>query len=282
MPLIVEQRILAPRVSWLRVVAPEVAAKAAPGQFVMVRLDEKAERIPLTIVEADRENGTIVLVVQEVGRSTADLVRLQAGDTIRDLLGPLGRPTEIERVGTVVCVGGGIGVAPILPQARRHREVGNRVLGIIGAQTKELLILEEEMRAVCERLLVTTDDGSYGRKGLVTDALAELLAEEPEVASVTAIGPVPMMQAVAELTRPRGIKTIVSLNPIMVDGSGMCGGCRVTVGGETKFACVDGPEFDGHLVDFAELRRRQGFYREEERRALLAAAAGEGCRCRNA
>ncbi|NLG84355.1 MAG: sulfide/dihydroorotate dehydrogenase-like FAD/NAD-binding protein [Firmicutes bacterium] len=280
MPLIVEQRILAPRVSWLRVAAPEVAAKAEPGQFVMVRLDEKAERIPLTIVEADREEGTIVLVIQEVGRSTADLVRLRAGDTIRDLLGPLGRPTEIERVGTVVCVGGGIGVAPILPQARRHREVGNRVLGIIGAQTKELLILEEEMRAGCERLLVTTDDGSYGRKGLVTDALAELLAEEQAIASVTAIGPVPMMQAVAELTRPYGIKTIVSLNPIMVDGSGMCGSCRVTVAGATKFACVDGPEFDGHAVDFVELRRRQSFYREEERRAV--AAAGEGCRCRNA
>ena len=283
MPLILEQRTLAPRVSWLRLAAPEVAAKAEPGQFVIVRLDEKAERIPLTIVEADREKGTVVLVVQEVGRSTADLVRLGAGDEIRDLLGPLGRPAEIARVGTVVCVGGGIGVAPILPQAKRHREVGNRVLGIIGAQTRAALILEEEMRAVCHRLFVTTDDGSYGRKGLVTEALAELLAEEPGIASVTAIGPVPMMEAVAALTRLHGIKTIVSLNPIMVDGSGMCGGCRVTVAGETRFACVDGPEFDGHLVDFAELRRRQGFYREEERRALAAVAdPKEDCRCRNA
>lgn len=273
--------MLAPKVSWFRVEAPEAAAKAEPGQFVVVRLDDKAERIPLTIVEADRAAGTLTLVVQEVGRSSHDLARLRAGDEILDLLGPLGRPTEIERLGTVVCVGGGIGVAPILPQARRHKEIGNRVVGIIGAQTKELLILEEEMRDACERLIVTTDDGSYGKKGLVTEALLELLDGGLHVDQVTAIGPVPMMQAVAELTKQRGIKTVVSLNPIMIDGSGMCGGCRVTVGGETRFACVDGPEFDGHLVDFAELRRRQGMYRDEERRAMEAERDRGGCSCGN-
>ncbi|MGE5549857.1 MAG: sulfide/dihydroorotate dehydrogenase-like FAD/NAD-binding protein [Bacteroidota bacterium] len=280
MPKIVAQRMLAPKISWFRVEAPEVAAKAEPGQFVVVRLDEVAERIPLTIVEADRGAGTLTLVVQEVGRSTADLVKLATGDTLRDLLGPLGCPTEIERVGTVVCIGGGIGVAPILPQARRHKEVGNRVLGIIGAQTKGALILEEEMRQACDRLIITTDDGSYGRKGLVTEALMDLLQEGLTLAQVTAIGPVPMMRAVAEVTRPRKIKTIVSLNPVMVDGSGMCGGCRVTVAGETKFACVDGPEFDGHAVDFDELRRRQGMFRAEERRAVEAGHRG-GCQCKS-
>ena len=256
-----------------------MAAKAEPGQFVVVRLSEEGERIPLTIVEADRQAGFLTLVVQEVGKSSADLVRLVEGDEIKDLLGPLGRPTEIERIGTVVCIGGGIGVAPILPQVRKHREMGNRVVGIIGAQTKGAVILEEEMREACERLVVTTDDGSYGKKGLVTDALLDLLNEGLQVEQVTAIGPVPMMQAVAEVTRPRKIKTIVSLNPIMVDGSGMCGGCRVSVGGETKFACVDGPEFDGHLVDFGELRRRQGMYREEERRATEHGHKG-GCQCK--
>jgi len=279
MPTVVAQRMLAPKISWFRVEAPEVAVKAEPGQFVVVRLDEKAERIPLTIVETDRKVGTLTLAVQEVGRSTADLVRLVTGDTLRDLLGPLGRPTEIEPIGTIVCIGGGIGVAPILPQARRHREVGNRVLGIIGAQTKGALILEQEMQDACERLVVTTDDGSYGRRGLVTDALVDFLDEGLEADRVTAIGPVPMMAAVTEITRTRKIKTIVSLNPIMVDGSGMCGCCRVTVGGETRFACVDGPEFDGHLVDFGELRQRQGMYREEERLALEVFHQ-EGCTCK--
>ncbi len=280
LPRIICQRLLAPKISWLRVEAPEIAAKAEPGQFVVVRLDEKAERIPLTIVAADKKDGAIELVVQEVGCATADLAALTEGMAILDLLGPLGKPTEIEKAGTVVVVGGGIGVAPILPQARRHREVGNRVIGIIGAQTKAALILEDEMRGACERLLITTDDGSYGMKGLVTDALNELLAEEPSISQVTAIGPVPMMRAVVEFTRPKCIRTIVSLNPIMVDGSGMCGGCRVTVGGETKFACVDGPEFDGHLVDFDELRRRQGMYRDEERLALDSMGKG-GCSCKN-
>lgn len=279
MPRVIAQRMLAPKISWLRVEASAVAAKAEPGQFVVVRLSEEGERIPLTIVEADRQAGFLTLVVQEVGKSSADLVRLVEGDEIKDLLGPLGRPTEIERIGTVVCIGGGIGVAPILPQVRKHREMGNRVVGIIGAQTKGAVILEEEMREACERLVVTTDDGSYGKKGLVTDALLDLLNEGLQVEQVTAIGPVPMMQAVAEVTRPRKIKTIVSLNPIMVDGSGMCGGCRVSVGGETKFACVDGPEFDGHLVDFGELRRRQGMYREEERRATEHGHKG-GCQCK--
>lgn len=281
MPKILTQRMLAPRVSWLRVEAPEVAAKAQPGQFVMVRLDDRAERIPLTIVEADRESGAIILVVQDVGRASADLVRLSAGDSLLDLLGPLGHPTVIEPVGTVVCIGGGIGVAPVLPQARRHREAGNRVVGIIGAQTKSALILEEEMRVACERLLITTDDGSYGRSGLVTEALRDLLAEGLQANQVTAIGPLPMMQAVAELTRAAKIHTVVSLNPIMVDGTGMCGGCRVTVGGEVKFACVDGPEFDGHLVDFNELRRRQAMYRQEERLAIEDRKEG-GCKCANA
>ena len=281
MPEIIAQRMLTPKVSWMRVEAPEVAAKAEPGQFVVVRLDERAERIPLTIVEADRAAGVLTLVIQEAGRSTADLIGLKTGNRLSDLLGPLGRPTEIEPLGTVVCVGGGIGTAPILPQARRHREVGNRVVGIIGAQTKEALILEAEMGEACHRLVVTTDDGSYGLKGFVTDALAGLFAEGLRADQVTAIGPVPMMQAVAELTRPRRIRTIVSMNPIMVDGSGMCGCCLVTVDGETRIACEEGPEFDGHLVDFAELRRRQEMYRDEDRRAMET-GRGRDCRCGNA
>jgi ferredoxin--NADP+ reductase len=253
----------------LVVTAPRIAAARQPGQFVIVRLGDGAERIPLTIADADPEAGTITLVVQAVGKSTNDLVRLDAGDTVSDIAGPLGRPTELVEAGSAVCVGGGVGAAVLLPIAQGLHGAATSVTTIIGARTAELVILEDEL-AAAGPLVVCTDDGSNGRQGLVTDALRDVLAyHRPD--AVYAVGPVPMMRAVAELTRPLGIKTIVSLNPIMVDGTGMCGGCRVTIGGEMRFACVDGPEFDGHAVDFDELADRLATYREAEHQAWPAA-----------
>jgi ferredoxin--NADP+ reductase len=234
----------------------------------MVRTDENGERIPLTIVDSDAAAGTITLVVQAVGKTTRQLVARRAGETIADVLGPLGHPTPIERHGDVACVGGGVGAAVLLPIARALAAAGNRVHAVLGGRTRELVILERELRECSSSLELTTDDGSYGRKGQVTDALSLLLLEQP-LAAVYAVGPLPMMKAVAELTRAPGLPTWVSLNAIMVDGTGMCGGCRVSVGGLTKFACVDGPEFDGHRVDFDELARRNRSYLDEER---LAAA----------
>lgn len=264
---IVEARFLAPDIKLFRIEAPEIARKREAGQFVIVRVHERGERIPLTIAASD-DAGTITLVVQGVGKTTRLLNRLQAGDAICDVVGPLGRPSEIHFYGTAVVIGGGLGTAIAYPIAQALLYAGNRVVAILGARTKDLVILENEMRQISEEVYVTTDDGSYGEKGFVTDKLKALIAAGAPPDFVLAIGPVPMMRAVAEVTRPHGIKTVVSLNPIMVDGTGMCGGCRVIVGGRTQFACVDGPEFDAHQVDFAVLAARNAMYREAEQRAL--------------
>ena len=266
---ILEARFLAPDVKLFRIHAPRIAKKRQAGQFVIVRVHERGERIPLTIADSSLADGAIALIVQGIGKTTKLLNSLETGDALLDVVGPLGQPSEVERFGTVAVVGGGVGTAIAYPTAVAFRAAGNRVVGIVGARTKELVILESEMAAVCDRLILTTDDGSYGRKGFVTEALAEVMAGE-RVDRVLAIGPVPMMSAVSALTRPHGIKTIVSLNSVMVDGTGMCGGCRVLVGGASKFACVDGPEFDAHEVDFAVLAQRNAMYRESEAQALRA------------
>jgi len=266
---IVFARDLAPAVRLFRIEAPRIARRRKPGQFVIVRLHEDGERIPLTIADSSTEEGTITLIVQGVGKTTQLMNRLGAGDAILDVVGPLGMASEIGLFGTVAVVGGGVGAAIAYPTAKALKAAGNRVLTVLGARSRDLIILERGLREVSDELVVTTDDGSAGRKGLVTDALAEFLAAEP-VGRVLAIGPIPMMRAVAELTRPLAIKTIVSLNSIMVDGTGMCGGCRVRVGGESRFACVDGPEFDAHEVDFAVLAQRNATYREAEGQALAA------------
>jgi ferredoxin--NADP+ reductase len=248
----------------LVVEAPQIARKRQPGQFVVIRVEEKGERFPLTIVDSDPEAGTIELIVQAAGYSTNRLVEKNVGEKILDLLGPLGEPTEIENFGRVVCVAGGVGAAIIYPVARALKAAGNEVITLLGARSEKFLILEEELEETSDRLIISTDDGSKGRSGFGSDILEELLDAGENIDRVFAVGPVVMMRAVAEVTRPYGVKTIVSLNPIMVDGTGMCGGCRVTVDGEVKFACMDGPEFDGHKVDFAELMSRQSFYQEHE------------------
>jgi ferredoxin--NADP+ reductase len=276
---ITEKIDLAHRVSMFRIKAPKIARKRKAGQFVVIRLDEHGERIPLTIVESDNAAGTISIVVQEVGRTSALLCQKGKGDHILDVVGPLGLPTHIENFGTAVCVGGGIGTAVTLPIGAALKAAGNEVISIVGARNKELLILEEETRVACTELLITTDDGSYGHHGFVTNVLEDLIKDGRKIDIVIAIGPVPMMRAVAEVTRSYKIKTLVSLNPIMVDGTGMCGACRVTVNGETKFVCVDGPEFDGHDVDFAELVLRNRSYLKEERIAMDEANYHEGTRC---
>jgi ferredoxin/flavodoxin---NADP+ reductase len=266
---IVAREQLAEDVIRIEVRAPLIAAERQPGQFVIVLLDtEFGERIPLTIADADAERGTITLIVQTVGRTTHCLADLNVGDEIPNLVGPLGRPTEIKNFGTVVCIGGGIGVAALHPIVHGMHAAGNHVITIIGARRKDLVILEREMKALSDELIVCTDDGSYGRKALVTEPLKELCARTPALNLAVAIGPPIMMKFCAETTRPFGIRTIVSLNTIMVDGTGMCGGCRVSVGGETKFVCVDGPEFDGHQVDFDNMMARLGTYKEQECRAL--------------
>ena len=265
---IVEKKRLSDEVFRLRVEAPLIAEARKPGQFVIVQTDtEFGERIPLTIADADPAAGTITLIFQVVGEATHRLAALQEGEGIENVVGPLGRPTHIARVGTVVGVGGGIGVAPLYPIAQAMKRAGNRLRVIIGARTQSLVILEEEMRAVADELILCTDDGSRGRRGLVTEPLREVCERTPRPDQVVAIGPPIMMKACAEVTRPFGIPTVVSLNSIMVDGTGMCGGCRVTVGGQTRFVCVDGPEFDGHAVDFENLMRRLRAYRPLEEAA---------------
>ena len=247
--------------------APLIARKAKPGQFVILKANEDGERIPLTMAETDPAKGTITVIYMVVGKSTALFKTLQVGDGDQDVIGPLGKPTHIEKVGTVVCVGGGTGVAVLHPITRALKEAGNHVICIIGARSKDLLILEDKMRTASNELHVCTDDGSYGHHGFVTEVLKEVLAKG-DVKLAVAIGPVPMMKFVSLITKEKNVKTIVSLNPIMVDGTGMCGGCRVTVGGQTQFACVDGPEFDGHKVDYDELMRRLQAYCEEEKRCF--------------
>lgn len=262
---ILKKQELSPGILEYDIEAPRVAKKALPGQFIVLRVNEEGERVPLTIADFDRERGIVTILFQVVGASTGLLASLQEGDSILDFVGPLGQPSELsDHMGTVVFVGGGIGVAPVYPIARAAHELGNKVISILGAKTKDILIFEERMRAISDEVLITTDDGSYGIKGFVTNAIEELIKRGEKIDQVTAIGPGVMMKSVAEATRPYGIKTIVSLNPIMVDGTGMCGGCRVQVGEETKFACVDGPEFDGHLVDFRGLMARGRMYRTQE------------------
>lgn len=253
----------------LTVEAPQIARKIKPGQFVVLRVNETGERIPLTVASKDVANGTITIIFQVVGKSTALLASLKVGDAIKDLVGPLGTPAEYSRIGTVVGVGGGSGIAVLYHLLTGHREVGNHVIGIIGARSHDLLILEDEMRAVCAELIVTTDDGSYGMHGKVTDALRHLVERGEHIDRVLAVGPLVMMRAVTEMTRVYGIPTEVSLNPIMVDGTGMCGGCRCTVGGQTRFACVHGPHFDAFEVDFDELIKRNQMYTRDERISLL-------------
>jgi len=265
---IVETSLLAASVKQFKIAAPEIAKKRKPGQFIVLRINEEGERIPLTIADADPQAGIITLIFQEVGKSTIQLGKLKAGDSISDLIGPLGVPTHIEKFGTVVCIGGGIGIAPVYPIAKAMREAGNAVISIIGARTKDLLILEDEMTRVSNSLKVSTDDGSYGVHGFVSDILQDVIDQGTNINLVVAIGPVPMMRVVCNVTRNKNLKTVVSLNPIMVDATGMCGACRVTVGGRTRFVCVDGPEFDGHEVNFAELVKRQRAYLNQERQAM--------------
>jgi len=265
---ILEKEVLAPSVVRFWIEAPAVARKRRPGQFVIVRIDERGERIPLTIADADPHRGAISLVVQAVGKSTSKLNALERGAALADVAGPLGQPTRIQPGSSVCCIGGGIGAAVAYPIAAGVRALGGTVAAIIGARTRDLVILEDEMHRVATPCIVTTDDGSYGNHGLVTDALETLIDGGYVFDEVVAVGPLPMMRAVCDVTRPLGIKTIVSLNPIMIDGTGMCGGCRVTVGGEQKFVCVDGPEFDGHRVDFGELAARLRAYRDQETLAL--------------
>jgi ferredoxin--NADP+ reductase len=256
---------LVPGIHLFKVAAPAVAKKAQPGQFVVVRIDEKGERIPLTIADWDEKEGSITIVFMEVGTTTARLALLKEGDAIADFVGPLGVPAHIEKFGTVVCVAGGVGTAVVAPIARALKQAGNKIISIQGARSQDLIFWEDELGSVSDQLIVTTDDGSYGRKGVVTEPLRELLGSGEKVDRVIAIGPAIMMKFCSLTTQPFGIKTIVSLNPIMVDGTGMCGCCRVSVGGETKFACVDGPDFDGHQVDWDLLFARQRIYLDEEK-----------------
>lgn len=266
---ILSKEVLSDVTKLMDIEAPHVARSARAGQFIIIRIDEFGERIPLTIADFDREKGTITIIFQEVGKSTMQLGKMEPGDSVATFVGPLGHPTEIRNYGTVVCVGGGVGIAPIYPIARSLKEAGNTVISIIGARTRELLFWEEKMRAVSDELIVCTDDGSYGRKSLVTDPLKELLdSNDRKVAQVWAIGPAVMMKFVALATKPYGVPTVVSLNTIMIDGTGMCGGCRVLLDDGARFVCVDGPEFDAHKVDWGSLLSRLQFYRKEERLAV--------------
>ncbi|HHI30360.1 ferredoxin-NADP reductase [Methanosarcinales archaeon ex4572_44] len=264
---ILRKEELAPDINLLEIAAPMVARKARAGQFIIIRIHEWGERIPLTVADYDRDAGTITAIFLAVGKTTEELAGLASGDGIADVVGPLGNPAEVPRDSVVVFVGGGVGVAPVFCEAREFKRAGNRVISILGARTADLLIWEDRLRAVSDELYITTDDGTKGHHGFVTDVLAEILAER-EVDRVVAIGPAVMMRVVADVTRPSGVKTIVSLNPIMVDGTGMCGSCRVVVDGKTMFACVDGPEFDAHQVDFTLLMSRLAAYREEEALSL--------------
>jgi len=265
---IISRETLAAKIHLFKIEAPAVARKAQPGQFVVVRVDERGERIPLTIAAWDEKEGSVSMVFMEVGATTFRLAQLKAGESVADFVGPLGVPSDIEKFGTVVCVAGGVGVAVITPLAKALKENGNNIISILGARSKDLLFWEDKLRNASHQLIVTTDDGTYGRKGVVTEPLKELLESGEKVDRVIAIGPTVMMKFCAKTTQPFGVKTIVSLNPIMVDGTGMCGCCRVSVGGATKFACVDGPDFDGHQVDWDLLAARQRIYLDEEKRSF--------------
>ncbi|MCC5829460.1 MAG: sulfide/dihydroorotate dehydrogenase-like FAD/NAD-binding protein [Phycisphaeraceae bacterium] len=282
---IVNAKFLARDVKQLEIHAPRIARKQLPGQFVILRLHEQGERIPLTIAASDPAAGTITIIVQGVGKTTRLLNRLEAGDPILDVVGPLGKPTDIENFGRVAIIGGGVGTAIALPVARALKAAGNHVIAIVGARTADLLILLDEMRQASNELHIMTDDGSAGDQGFVTTRLEAVMKRQPPLDRVVAIGPIPMMAAVSRTTRPAGIPTIVSLNPIMVDGTGMCGGCRVQVDGRAQFACVDGPEFDAHKVDFTILAQRNSMYHDHERasaRKLDASPESELAKVRSA
>jgi ferredoxin--NADP+ reductase len=265
---ILSAEFLASNIKKFVIVAPKIALKRKAGQFVIIRLKEGGERIPLTIADSSIENGTITIIVQGIGKTTIELNTMVSGQSIMDVVGPLGKPSHIENFGTAVSIGGGVGTAIAYPTAVALKQAGNHTLSIIGGRTKEFVILEDEMRKVCDEVFVTTDDGSYGTKGFVTQKLQELIDSGRKIDFVLAIGPIPMMKAVAETTRPHKIKTVVSLNPIMVDGTGMCGGCRAMVGGKTVYVCVDGPEFDAHEVDFSLLDKRNRAYLIDEKTSL--------------
>jgi len=260
--------MLAANVLKMAIEAPDIARKRKAGQFVMLKIDRDGERIPLTIADADPTAGTVTIVAQVVGMTTARLSKMQAGDALSDFVGPLGKPTHIDKFGHVVGIGGGIGIAPLHPIAQAMKAAGNKVTSIIGARNRSLLIMGKEMERASDRVVVVTDDGSYGTKGFVTDALKTLYESREKIDLVVAIGPPIMMKMVVKLTKELGLPTLVSLNTIMIDGTGMCGGCRVTVGGETKFVCVDGPEFDGHQVDFDEMMRRLKMYDNQEKESI--------------
>jgi ferredoxin--NADP+ reductase len=271
---ILEKKILSDTVKQIKIKAPLVAKKAKPGQFIILRIDEKGERIPLTIADYDRKEGTVTIIFMEVGKTTKQLGTLKVGDTIANFAGPLGVPSEVKKYGTVICIGGGVGIAPLYPIVRALKESGNYVVSILGARNEKLLLLEDEIEKYSDEFYITTDDGSKGQKGFVSDVLQRQIDEKENIDMVMAIGPVIMMKVVSNITKKFNIKTFVSLNPIMVDGTGMCGGCRVTVRGETKFACVDGPEFDGHEVDFDNLMLRNRRFIEEEEHACKQMEVG--------
>lgn len=264
---ILENVRIAPGVNRYRIYSPEIAKICRAGQFVIIRINDRGERIPLTIADADPDKGEFILVVQEVGKTTAHLATLKSGDRLKDVVGPLGSPTHIEKLGTIIMVGGGIGIAPCYPIAKAMKKAGNRIISILGARTKDLLIMEDMMRKTSDEVNICTDDGSYGTKGLVTDLIKKYIEDQGKPDMVVAIGPVIMMKFVVKTLEPYNIPVTVSLNPIMIDGTGMCGGCRVEVGGATKFVCVDGPEFDGYAVDFGLLMRRLALYKKQEQTA---------------
>ena len=278
---IIHAEFLAPGIKRFVLEAPRIARKQKPGQFVILRIYEEGERIPVTIENSNAERGTISIVVQAAGKTTHLLNSLETGDSILDVVGPLGKPSDIRKYGTVVVVGGGVGTAMAYPTAAALKQEGNRVISIVGARNQELVILEKEMRAVSDALMITTDDGSYADKGFVTDKLRQLIENGTRIDLVIAVGPIVMMKAVSEMTRKENIPTVVSLNPIMIDGTGMCGGCRVLIDGKSEFACVDGPEFDAHKVDFSVLVQRNTMYRDAEQRSLAdyRHKSAEGAKC---
>ena len=265
---IMEKQDLVAQIKLFRIQAPLISSKFQPGQFVVIRLNEKGERIPLTIADANPKEGTITIVVQEVGKTTLKLARMKEGETIEDVLGPLGIPSPIKKIGTVLCIGGGVAIAPLYPEAKRYKEVGNKVISLIGARSRNLFFFMDKIEAVSDEARYSTDDGSFGHHGFVTDLVKQILESGVGVDEAIVIGPLPMMKRASEITKKYNLKTRVSLNSIMVDATGMCGCCRVTVGSEVKFTCVDGPSFDGHLVDFDELMLRQKRFEKEEKIAL--------------
>jgi NAD(P)H-flavin reductase len=273
---IVSKEVYSPVTYMWEVEAPDVARAARPGHFLMVRMNEAGERIPLTVADFDRQRGTVTVVIQAVGKSTREMMQLEAGELVRDFIGPLGEASHIQRRSKVVLVGGGLGVAPVYPQLRAYKEMGSRTVSIIGFRSRDLVFWEDRFRRYSDEMHIATDDGSYGVKGLVSQVLQQVLERQRDVEEVVAIGPLPMMRACCDVSRPFGVRTMVSLNSIMVDGTGMCGSCRVTVGGKLRFACVDGPDFDGHEVDFDELLLRQRRFRQEEQESL--ARFEEACR----